>query len=247
LSRKRRNIKIKVLSPRDRFRPLVADISGTHYQSTACTISAFFRKDDKILIASNMHCFGRENNAQKGDPILQPSPYDLGTLDDKIGTFLFGVELNFISFKCPYRNFFLRKIWRPKELYNLVDISFAELTIDFLPEVLNLGTIKGKREISVGEIVRKCGRTSEVTTGEVISTSWSGQVQYSRGMGLFTDCILIQGNKFSQPGDSGSPILDEDNNLIGVLFAGSDNYTIVCKIGNIERIAGVTLITGVVS
>ena len=45
----------------------------------------------------------------------------------------------------------------------------------------------------------------------------------------------------SQGGDSGSAVLDESNNLVGLLFAGSDTTTIMNRIQNVFSELGVTL------
>jgi V8-like Glu-specific endopeptidase len=45
----------------------------------------------------------------------------------------------------------------------------------------------------------------------------------------------------SQGGDSGSAVLDEKNQLVGLLFAGSDTTTIINRIENVFSALGVTL------
>jgi len=45
----------------------------------------------------------------------------------------------------------------------------------------------------------------------------------------------------SQGGDSGSAVLDDRNNLVGLLFAGSDNSTIMNRIENVFSALGLSL------
>jgi hypothetical protein len=45
----------------------------------------------------------------------------------------------------------------------------------------------------------------------------------------------------SQGGDSGSAVLDEENNLVGLLFAGSDTTTIINRIQNVFSALDITL------
>jgi len=233
-----------VQDPKKKYRPIKIGISSTHYKSTACTLTGFFKQGDKVLVASNCHCFGLENKAKKGDPVLQPSPYDGGTLKDTIGKVHHFVEIKFNGFKCPYRNFFhsfFRLVSREK--WNRVDIAFATLEVDWKNEVLKIGKPKGKREAKVGDLVQKMGRTTGYTSyGKVVSTNWTGRVTYSRGVAVFTDCILIEKKGFSKGGDSGSLILDMDGNVLGVLFAGSETHTIACKIKNVEEEGNVQII-----
>ena len=45
----------------------------------------------------------------------------------------------------------------------------------------------------------------------------------------------------SQGGDSGSAVLDQNNHLVGLLFAGSDSSTIINRIENVFSVLGVSL------
>jgi hypothetical protein len=45
----------------------------------------------------------------------------------------------------------------------------------------------------------------------------------------------------SQGGDSGSAVLDDQNRLVGLLFAGSSNSTIINRIQNVFTALGVSL------
>ena len=116
--------------PTKRIRPIVAGVSCTHYKSSRCTLGWFFKVPRKqfivgrsidgkieavpivyyeILIAGCNHCIGLENKAKKGDPILQPSPYDGGRVEeDTVGYFEFEVETKYESFSCPVRNSLLK-------------------------------------------------------------------------------------------------------------------------------------------
>jgi hypothetical protein len=45
----------------------------------------------------------------------------------------------------------------------------------------------------------------------------------------------------SQGGDSGSAVLDSGNKLVGLLFAGSDNTTIINRIENVFSGLGLSI------
>jgi hypothetical protein len=235
-----------------RYRPLQAGTSATHYQSTACTLNCLYRDKStgKLLLSSNNHCFGRENNAKIGDPILNPSPHDGGMIpNDQIGEFYKGVEIRYVEFKGRIRNTFHKifKIFKSQDdFFNRVDISFATIKCSCTKEcdpikykcgikVYSIGIPIGKRLPDLNQRVQKVGRTTGVTVGTIVSTSWTGTVKYSRGSATFIDCILISGKNFSLGGDSGSPVFDMNGNYIGALFAGSGNHSIICKYTNIER------------
>jgi hypothetical protein len=68
-------------TPRDRFRPLVpSGVSIGHYKITAGTLGTIVtdRQTGEKLILSNNHVLANSNDAQVGDPILQPGPTDGG-------------------------------------------------------------------------------------------------------------------------------------------------------------------------
>lgn len=69
-------------SPRARFRPTIpAGVSIGHYKITAGTLGAIVtdRRTGERLILSNNHVLANSNDAQIGDPLLQPGPADGGT------------------------------------------------------------------------------------------------------------------------------------------------------------------------
>jgi len=239
---------LKALDNKAKRRPICAGISTMHKDGTACTINGFFRDKEtqETLVASNNHCYALENKALIGDPVLQPGPYDGGKYpDDQIGTLEKYVEVKFDTFTCPFRNALIKfvRLFTRQVAENKVDIAFAKMSVLYEVLATYIGEFKGKRFFHVGDQVTKSGRTTEQTEGVVIDTAYSGYVTYSRGMAFFTDCYLVEGAGFSAGGDSGSPVFDMNGNYGGALFAGSDQYTIVCKVENIEKEANVELIT----
>jgi len=61
----------------------------------------------------------------------------------------------------------------------------------------------------------------------------------------FTEQILIvgTGGSFSQPGDSGSLIVDRKSKRpVGLLFAGSSSHTIANHIEDVVQALGVTIV-----
>ncbi len=68
-------------SPRDRFRPIIpGGVSIGHYKITAGTLGVLVTDiaTGAKLILSNNHVLANSNDAQIGDPILQPGPTDGG-------------------------------------------------------------------------------------------------------------------------------------------------------------------------
>jgi intein/homing endonuclease len=203
-------------------------------------------KDGEVVMLSNNHVFANENNANIGDPILQPGPYDGGKIPDDVAGYLKRfIPIKYSSYRCPYRNT-LHKLVKPfLDTNNLVDAAVATLKEkqDFY-EILELKPpLRKLYEPSVGLEVVKSGRTTGVTKGTVFDTAWSGYVFYSRGVAFFTDQVLVQGKGFSQGGDSGSLVMSSDRSIVGLLFAGSDEYTVVNKLKHVEDLLGISLLT----
>jgi hypothetical protein len=91
----------------------------------------------------------------------------------------------------------------------------------------------------LGLRVRKSGRTTGVTEGEIQVVDATVNVVYSDDVtATFTDQILT--GKMGAGGDSGSVAVDEEMNAVGLLFAGSDRSTIYNRITNVLRMLGVS-------
>ena len=68
----------------------------------------------------------------------------------------------------------------------------------------------------------------------------TADVQYGPGkVARFTDQLLA--GPMSQGGDSGSAVLDSNDRLVGLLFAGSDNTTLINRIEHVFAALGVGL------
>ena len=239
-----------------RYRPVQAGTSCMHRNGTACTLSWYFWKGNKLFIALNCHCGALENTASIGDEWLQPSPYDGGVYPrDTIAKLSFYVPTKYETFKCPVRNFLFRifKVlfhithFRAYEPTNHVDISFGEpISRDILSfKIFGIeGKITGKGKHVIGAKVYKSGRTTGVTEGVIVDPAWNGYVYGRRGKAWYEDCVLVKGK--CAGGDSGSPTISKSPDGLlyhGALFAGSDEFWIYCKVENIEREANVKLAT----
>jgi len=246
---------IKALSTcRTRQRPIKAGCSAMNYLGSACTLGWFAKNKKKgeeefTGIVANNHCCARENKASKGEAYLYPSPYDGGMLSDKVAEHWRHVDIHFNDFTCPYRNF-LRKFFTPfyiKQVVNEIDAGLELITIpltDVLFEIFKIGKVKGKRRGTLGELMKKSGRTTGFTDkGNLIDNDWYGEIQYSRGTAQFGPCGLISKDNFSAGGDSSSAILTElDDCLVGLLFAGSESHTIYCHFDRVEDLLEVEFI-----
>ena len=204
-----------------RYRPAPGGVSLGHYKITAGTLGCLVKdkKSGKVLILSNNHVLANSNKAQKSDPILQPGPYDGGKKPkDLIGYLENWIEINF------------------KKEANLVDAALArpKNAGDVKPEIVLIGSPQGLTKAKIGMPIQKSGRTTGYTTGKVKDISASLKVNYDNQTALFRNQILT--TNMSQGGDSGSLVLDMKQRAVGLLFAGSEQVTILNPINEVLRL-----------
>ncbi|MGH2657359.1 MAG: PKD domain-containing protein, partial [Actinomycetota bacterium] len=103
----------------------------------------------------------------------------------------------------------------------------------------------------LGLDVKKYGRTTELTQGQVTEINVTVSVCYEvvfifcTKSATFVDQLGIAGGTFSAGGDSGSLIVSQNgNNPVGLLFAGSDTRTLANRIGPVLDRFNVTVDDG---
>ena len=238
-------------NPKNRYRPAMPGISIGHYSITAGTFGAVVQdaSTNERLILSNNHVLANSNNARKGDTILQPGRADGGREpQDRIGNLERFVKINWKGGggddedpSCPIASFFqsilnmfagmvgssTRLAQIKTDGVNLVDAAVAKPMSDDAIEddILKIGPVQGTTEAVVGLKVRKSGRTTGYTEGVINMLDTTVEVGYGTNTAVFEQQILA--NDMSDPGDSGSLILTEDNKAVGLLFAGSSTVTVI--------------------
>jgi hypothetical protein len=246
--------------PTERHRPAPGGVSIGHYEITAGTLGCLVKKNGQTLILSNNHVLANSNAAQIGDPILQPGPHDGGRFpDDRIADLEAFVPISMTgeASNCPVAGGiagFLNGIARllgsdarlktvsTRQTDNLVDAAVARPINagDVKNDILGIGAISSSTPGELGMAVKKSGRTTGFTTGEILQVDVTVNVQYGAGQtALFSDQLLA--GAMSQGGDSGSAVLDNDNRLVGLLFAGSDQTTIINRMENVFSELGISL------
>jgi hypothetical protein len=197
-----------------RRRPLRIGLSVGHYNITAGTLGCFVkrRSDGAIAILSNNHVLADENKGTAGDAILQPGKYDGGTKSrDTIGALGEFVRLS-------------------TSKANRVDCAVGVLRPAIrhgATRITGLGTLAGVGPMpETSARVSKLGRTTGLTHGRVTAFELDNViVGYDLGNLRFDGQIEIEGagtDPFSDGGDSGSLILDDELRGVALLFAGGD-------------------------
>lgn len=127
---------------------------------------------------------------------------------------------------------------------NLVDAAIAAPLNNSLldPNIIDIGAPpQGIAAARLGMQVFKSGRTSGVTEGIVTQVDVEVNVKYDSRVARFTNQIMI--SPCSQPGDSGSLVLDFQRNAVGLLFSGSNLVTVATPIQTVLTALNVELVT----
>ncbi len=249
------------LGPRDRWRPLVPPgVSLGHYHISAGTFGCLVRRGNDLFILSNNHVLADVNKGRVGDPILQPGPTDGGTADDAIANLEEFVPLDFGTSEpeCQLAGLVAaglnalaallgsqHRLEPVKQTHgvNRVDAALARpMQPDMVsPEILHIGVPAGIGEAALGMSVQKSGRTTGHTTGIITQIDATVRIDYYGPQALFEGQLIA--SPMSQPGDSGSAVLDMDRRVVGLLFAGSDAATVINPIADVLTALRVEVVT----
>ncbi|MBE0431472.1 MAG: hypothetical protein IBX67_06565 [Dehalococcoidia bacterium] len=220
-----------------RLRPLVGGTSLSAYATDGGLIYLYagtlgmVTYDGKIL--SNAHVIAMEprteNSLEPGTPVIQPGTGDRGRLGSRVGELAAYIPIEF-----------------GPDASNYADAAIANIDsgVDVSPgEQFSEGGnywVEGWTEVSRGDIVRKSGRTTGVTTGEVVHTNASFMVSYGDESARFVDLIVVSQEdwSFAGAGDSGSAV-DMGGEFVGLVFAGSETHAVICKAEHIIAGLGV--------
>lgn len=197
------------------LRPAVPGVSIGHHKGGAGTFGAvvYDTATRKPMILSNNHVLANTSmnsdvRAGLNDPIVQPAAID-GSCD----------TIGYLSRYIPLKAY-------PQ--LNTVDSAVAVpvRATAVKPEILEIGKVIGISEAVSGMTVKKSGRTTGLTVGKIRAVNATVKVSYGEGRTLLFEKQIVA-SKMSEPGDSGSLVVDVKNKAVGLLFAGSDQSTII--------------------
>jgi hypothetical protein len=201
---------------------------GRYIYCSSGTIGCVVYKGGTNYFLSNNHVFARENKAAIGEDIVQPGLADVNCSQNASDVVADLSQFVTITFK--------------RTANNKVDAAIAEIrsTTSYTPAT-ECGYTPSSTVATptVGLPVKKCGRTSEFTTGQVTGVNVTVVVSYSSGTARFINQVQFSG--MSDAGDSGSLIVTQSgNNPVALLFAGSTSTTIGNPIQEVLNAFGVT-------
>jgi len=199
---------------RRRSQPLRMGVSIGHIDGTVGTLGCFVTdatesSNPSVLILSNNHVLAKENDANRNDVIIQPSILDNGTSSDCIGRLERFIRLQSTAI-------------------NHMDCAVARLNEDvpFDSEHRINGLYTAELPTYIGEPVSAFGRTSGLIRGRISAVELNGvKTRYDMGDLDFNNVIQIEGDgstPFGQPGDSGSLVISESGEALGLIFAVSN-------------------------
>jgi len=224
-----------------RYRPVPNGVSGGCYEYyrenqlgyvyDGGTIGCIVEKGGTKYFLSCNHVFAHANREKIGTPIVQPGLIDVGGLqnpDDIVG----------------YLSDFNQIKWRPLRNSNVIDAAIAEIApgVDYTCDMICGYTPDTVPATAVlGMTVKKCGRTTGYTEGEVVGINVTIVVNYMPdGYARFDN--QIQFTKIASSGDSGSLVVTQDgNHPVGLEFAGSDVASFANPIQEILDYFGVSI------
>lgn len=163
---------------------------------------------NKPMLLSNFHVMCVDSAWKIGDTMAQPSRVDNGSCPtDIVGTLA------------------------RASLGGQVDCAVAlQTTRSQACEIVDIGEVKGTANATLGMSVRKRGRTTGLTYGTVDGISGTVRINYGNGLGIvtLTNQITVKADttlsaKFSDHGDSGAVVVNDNGEVVGLNFAGDDD------------------------
>ncbi|MGL5767181.1 MAG: hypothetical protein ACRCX8_16225 [Sarcina sp.] len=199
-----------------KLRPMLFGYSIGPATVAGAGTAGYFVNDtqNKDYILSNNHVLAGENSVPIGTAITQPGIGDGGN----VSTDTVGALSNFIPLQ------FTTSTTKPD---NFVDAAIAKISDVSLvrKQVALSGPVSGVAIATLNLDVKKVGRTTELTTGQITGLNATVEVGYGSGRtALFKNQIIT--TAMSTFGDSGSLLADTKNNAVGLLFAGSSTTSI---------------------
>lgn len=218
-----------------RYRPVVGGVSvaserfastGTVHVGTLGAVARTTTTPTPLTVGlSNHHVLAVDGNRAFGDRMCQPEPSPLGLItSDHIG------QLVSWSF--------------PEVVYEgVADAAICTIETDAATEITEIGKVNGTSTATLGMLVQKRGRSTGHTVGIVTNDTTGARlgtylVNYPHLPPVLDPVHLVmttqrkmvnqiiimadfpQSIVFGESGDSGSVVVDFDNNIVGLYYGG---------------------------
>ena len=228
-----------------KFRPLESgcqlviytQVNNKPYEITGtlgCIVSSVINRKRHHFILSNNHVLANFNETPIGEEIMQLNYSDEEIFDEDVVAHL----TNFIPLNPTKNN---------TTHINYVDCAIAKVAHKSLisNKVFNVGEITGVSKAILNEDVKKVGYYTGLTTGKILTLGATFNMYDSNNKKfIFKEQII--GKVKSDTGDSGSILLNNKNEAIGLIFGNSKNGThiLVNDINMVLKKLNVEIYTG---
>ena len=222
----------------ERVRPAMP---GSGLGHTAVTVGTFGclvrRKGDAngLYVLSNAHVLANEGMAVAGDGILQPGSLDGGSSDGDS----FARLTDFVPFEFTETSF-----------PNLVDAAIAKVRRRSWAgpklRILDVAPAGVSKTVRRGMHIKKVGRTTDYTTGVITDVHLRLALKYHRLSGSggarvgFRDQVLC--TRYSAGGDSGSVVLNNNDKIVGLHFAGAASGSVFNRITHVLELLDIEVV-----
>ncbi len=222
----------------ERVRPAMPGSGLGHTAVTVGTFGCVVRKKgdaNGLYVLSNSHVLANEGIASPGDGILQPGPVDGGAPNGDS----FARLSDFVPFEFTETSF-----------PNLVDAAIAKVRrrswVGSKLRILDITPAGVSSTVRRGMHIKKVGRTTDYTTGVIADVHLRLALKYHRPSGSgrgrvgFRDQVLC--TRYSAAGDSGSVILNNNDKLVGLHFAGATSGSVFNRITHVLQLLDIELV-----
>jgi hypothetical protein len=192
-------------------------------------------------ILSNNHVLARTNAASMGEDIIQP-----GLIDESPACFKDTTDI------VADLSAFIPILFKTKGTMppNAVDAAIGQVRankVDPTGFITDIGTVSRDTVApSLGMTVKKSGRTTGLTNGNITAVNATIDVSYGSGKtARFTNQIVVGSSGFIAAGDSGSLMVEDvatNPRAVGLLFAGSNTTAIANPIDDVLTAFGVSMV-----
>ncbi|WP_231247403.1 S1 family peptidase [Clostridium botulinum] len=221
---------IKTCSLTQKVRPAIPgySISAAELNASGTLTCLVTDGKEKYILACN-HTIAGENRFPIGEPIVQPGIDDKGRVPKDV--------IALLSKYIPIQ--FAGYIFTPE---NYVDCAIGKVIKNDIvsPNIAIIGKLKGVKNINIGDVVKKIGRTTECTENKILGVGITVKIKMDTGIALFKNQIAT--GLMTKPGDSGSIVVDKNNYAVGVVIAEGRKNTWITPMTSILKSLDVSIV-----
>ena len=222
----------------ERVRPAMPGSGLGHTAVTVGTFGCLVRRRgdaNGLYVLSNAHVLANEGLAVPGDGIVQPGSLDGGSSDGDS----FARLTDFVPFEFTETSF-----------PNLVDAAIAKVRRRSWAgpklRILDIAPAGVSKTVRRGMQIKKVGRTTDFTTGVITDVHLRLALRYHRPSGSgrarvgFRDQVLC--TRYSAGGDSGSVVLNNNDKIVGLHFAGAASGSVFNRITHVLELLDIEVV-----